>query len=465
MPTLTITDSPDLFRPNEGGQKAFVDDYSHRYCALAGGWFAGKTWAGARKLVDLHLHNAFDANDQPTAVKSAVIAPTYQLANDFDLPELRRAFDEMNLSYRFIADPKRYCFQLPDLGTRKQPSVILIRTADAPERITGWTVGAIWGDEAARWKCDAFDPQNDPFVQADARLRDTKARFLQFMVTFTHEGDDTRVYRDFERDPKPDHVLYRAGTFDNPHAQAFGCVQKQQLSEELAAQYLDGHATSNGGQRMYASFDPVRNVDSDLGCSTNVPMQLAVDFNISPGMHCILGHHFPDEDLLTAIWEIHEPRMSVKRMVTALRDVVEKEWGGWKWSTPLQIFGDASGTGQWAGVGESCYDVLCECLRVAGVPFQLRVPRSNPHVADRVNAVNCALSDASGRVRYKIHPRCKKLIDDYRIMRWTADGSADKRDAQRSHASDADGYRVHYLLPIRRVQTIGGKIGVFGGAV
>jgi len=49
-------------------------------------------------------------------------------------------------------------------------------------------------------------------------------------------------------------------------------------------------------------------------------------------------------------------------------------------------------------------------------------------------------------------------------MRWSADGSgADKRDRRRSHASDADGYRVHYLMPIRRVRTIGDRIGVFAG--
>jgi hypothetical protein len=463
MPTLTILDSPDHFLPNPGGQRGFMDDYTHRYCALAGGWFAGKTWAGARKLVDLHLHNALDAKEQPTGVRSAVIAPTYQLANDFDMPELRRTFEEMNLSYKFIADPKRYCFALPDLSTRKRPSEILIRTADAPERITGWTVGAIWGDEAARWKCDAANPLSDPFVQADARLRDTKARFLQFMVTFTHEGDDTRVYRDFEREPKPDHVLYRAGTFENPHAQAFGAVQKQQLSGELAGQYLDGIAMSTGGQRMYASFDEARNVDSSLKISRDSPLQISVDFNIDPGMHCILGQHFPKDDLLTATHEIHEPRMNVKAMVAALRRLIEKEFGGWMWNSPLQIFGDASGSGKWAGVGESCYDVLIECLRVAGVPYQLRVPRSNPHVADRVNAVNCALNDAAGNVRYRIHPRCTRLIDDYRSMRWLADGSADKRDHRRSHASDADGYRVHYLMPIRRMQMIGGRIGVYGG--
>src|SRR2546423_11930900 len=141
MLTLKVIDSLNFFDRNPGAQQLFMDDYTHRYCALAGGWFAGKTWAGARKLVDLHLHNAHDDHGRPTGVKSAVIAPTYQLANDFDIPELRRTFDEMNLRYEFIADPKRYCFVLPDLGTRKEPSEILIRTADAPERITGWTVG------------------------------------------------------------------------------------------------------------------------------------------------------------------------------------------------------------------------------------------------------------------------------------------------------------------------------------
>lgn len=461
MATLTLHDRHDLFRPNAGSQQRFMDDYTNRYCALAGGWFAGKTWAGARKLVDLHVHNAFDDRGRPTFVKSAVIAPTYQLANDFDLPELRRTFEEMGLRYEFVADPKRYCFVLSDLGTRRQPSEILIRTADAPERITGWTVGAIWGDEAARWKYDRHVPQLDPFLQADARLRDPRARFLQFMVTFTHEGDDTRVYRDFELDPKPGHVLYRAGTTDNPHAAAFAEVQRQQLSGELAAQYLDGVATSTGGQRMYVSFDPSRNVDESLGISPDLPLQLAVDFNIDPGMHGILGQHRRASgdslDILTAVHEFHAPRMHVKQLVIALATLVQREWGGWAWGpdVPLEIFGDASGSAHWAGAGQSCYDVLCESLRHHGIPHRLRIPRANPHVADRVNAVNCALADAAGNMRYKVHPRCQRLIDDLRTMRWTTSNSPDKSDARRSHASDADGYRVHHLCPIRRVNTLG----------
>ena len=465
MPTVTIIDSPKLFAPNPGGQQQFMDDYSHRYCALAGGWFAGKTWAGARKLIDLHLHNAFDDANKPTGVKSAVIAPTYQLANDFDIPELCRAMEEMNLSYRFVADPKKYCFELLDLGTRKKPSEILIRTSDAPERITGWTVGAIWGDEAARWKYDLQNPRNDPFVQADGRLRDPKARFLQFMLTFTHEGDDTRVYRDFERDLKPDHVLYRSGTFQNPFAKAFGEVQQSQLTRELADQYLNGIATSNNSQRMYGSFDESQNVDPNVKLDLNHPLQIAVDFNIHPGMHCIIGQHFvnpadPSDSRITAIAEIHESRMNVKQMCHALQRWIANNYSKNKLQSPLQIFGDASGSSQWAGAGESCYDILCEALRVAGIAFVLRIPSSNPHVADRVNSVNCSLCDAADRRKYMIHPSCKNLIDDYRLMHWAADGSPDKRDPSRSHCADADGYRIHYLMPIRRMNA--GQVGAVG---
>lgn len=464
MPILTIEDAPDLFLPNEGGQSGFMDDYTHRYCALAGGWFAGKTWAGARKLADLHLYNAFDQDEKPTRVKSAAIAPTYQLAQDFIVPELRLAFEEMNLSYRFVADPRRYCFVLPDLGTATEPSEILIRTADSPERITGWTVGAIWGDEVARWKVDDTDPQGDPFLQADARLRDPRARFLQFIMTFTHEGDGTRVYRDFEEDPKPDHAIYRAGTFENPHARDFAAVQRQQLTPLLAGQYLDGRAVAFGGSRMYGSFDYNRNIDDGLRLVPEMPLQVALDFNIEPGMHCIVGQHWPQEDLLTSVHEIHEPRMTVKRLAVALRELIEG-LGGWQWPGGLQIFGDSTGQSKWAGVGDSCYEVLCESLRLGGVPYQMRVPKMNPNVTDRANAVNCALCDLSGRVRYRIHPRCARLIADYRTMKWNTAGEPDKRDRSRSHASDADGYRVFWLMPIRKVVRVVGSVSVMTAAL
>ena len=61
MPTFEIEEADDVFVPNAGAQYEFMRDFEHRFCALAGGWGIGKSWAGSRKSIMLHVHNAFDA--------------------------------------------------------------------------------------------------------------------------------------------------------------------------------------------------------------------------------------------------------------------------------------------------------------------------------------------------------------------------------------------------------------------
>jgi hypothetical protein len=461
MPIFTIRDDDCMYSPNAGAQAAFLDDYKHPYVAYAAGWGSGKTWAGARKLVGLHLHNAFDERDHPTCVKGLIVAPTYQVACTVMVPELSRALTEANLSHRFLADPTRFCFVLRDLGTTRQPSEILVRSAERPDSIAGFEVGHIWGDEAGRWHQNDRDPSDDAMLQAEGRLRAPKARFLQANYTFTHEGDCTTVYRRFEEEcvSDPDYALYRGASQDNPLMRKFAQEKRRVLSPELAAQYLDGQAISRRGGAVYGSLDETRNVDSALELSQAVPLHLSIDFNIDPGMHAVLGQHFPREDLLTAVHEIYQPRMDLPQMIHALRKLIEGELGGWQWST-LCVFGDATGRGKWAGSGESCWDIVGAALRNAGIPFQLKVPRTNPLVADRVNAFNCALHGLDGETRYKLHPRCQTLKRDLKQMRWSQ-GQVDKTDRELSHAADAEGYRVHRIMPIAplRLPAVAGSVG------
>ncbi|MGA2232312.1 MAG: hypothetical protein ABSH22_15550, partial [Tepidisphaeraceae bacterium] len=92
-----IQSTRDHFRPHPGGQAAFLDDSRHRYVAFIAGWGAGKTWAGARKLVNLHVCNAFDDSGKPTGVKGLAIAPTYQVATSVLVPHLKAALRESKL--------------------------------------------------------------------------------------------------------------------------------------------------------------------------------------------------------------------------------------------------------------------------------------------------------------------------------------------------------------------------------
>jgi hypothetical protein len=83
------------------------------------------------------------------------------------------------------------------------------------------------------------------------------------------------------------------------------------------------------------------------------------------------------------------------------------------------------------------------------------VNTTNPGVNARVTAVNEALCSLDGYRRLKIDPGCKELRKDFRQCRWMRDSNGntlkaiDKRDAKRTHASDALGYAVYGLLALR----------------
>jgi len=451
--------------PNPGGQQLFAEDWTHFIVGLEGGWYSGKSFIGARKLITLHEYNAFDAVGDATYVASLVVAPTYSNAMDFCVPHLQDACDEAGLSHQWrgtgYLSAGKYAAPaiiIPDFGTRDQPSVILIRSADVPRRITGFTVGGAWGDEPARWKDDRFDPLNDPFLQLTGRVRAAKARFLQIMLTYTNEGDTTRVYEEMHNEME-DRALYRAPTIENVVAKDFHDRQRKMLTKELAEQYLDGGAASLSGGKVYGSFSYNANVDGRLVLKRGVPLQVSMDFNIVPGMHIEVGQYFPGADVITTVHEIHSPRLDVKRAADDFIELVEQI--KWEWDHPLEIFGDATGRNEWAGTGETCYTIFQQKMKEHNIPYRMRVPRGNPPVIDRINASNCAMMDIMGRVHYKIHPRCKRLTHDYRHMQRDKFGEIDKVDRKLSHPSDADGYRIWFIRPLRIEESeIGGRISV-----
>ncbi len=440
--------------PAGAGQKAVATDWQHRFIGAQGGWMSGKTWVGARKLVTLHLYNAFDDFGEATFVPSVCVAPTYSNALDFDVPALQDALDEAGLTWQWrssggIAQGRfaAPAFVLEDLGTRRFPSVILVRTAQQPRRITGWEAGAGWGDEPARWPEDRNDPQNDPLTQLVGRVRHPMARFIQLLFTYTNEGDITRIYEMFHGG-RPDHVIYTLPTRENPLAQNFYNQQVKLLPPDLVRQYLEGEAINLRGAKVYSLFDPGLHVDERLALSKDLPLHLSLDFNIAPGMHAELGQYWPSQDLFVVIYEIFASRLDTYGVVQHLAHLLDG-LGGWSWTEPLQIFGDATGRAENAATGESCYAVLTQGLQEKNIPYRVRVPKANPPEIDRINAYNASLLDQTSGVHWKCHPRCQQLIQDLRDLKRGIDGKVDKSERSRSHASDAEGYRISYLRPVR----------------
>lgn len=201
-----------------------------------------------------------------------------------------------------------------------------------------------------------------------------------------------------------------------------------------------------GAGRVYCKFDSAINVDQSIELRDDLPLHLSLDFNIAPGMHGVIGQWDPDADCFSAVYEFHRPSMSVEELLKAFVLWVDLQ-GGFRWPE-LHVFGDVSGKSRNVNTGESSWYIVARGMRAAGFPYRQRVPSGSPPQRDSIDAFNDALCDMDQHCHYVVHPRCARLVTDFKDLRADEHGLTDKRDHSLSHASDAERYRVHYLRPL-----------------
>lgn len=198
--------------------------------------------------------------------------------------------------------------------------------------------------------------------------------------------------------------------------------------------------------RVYKKFTVVRNVDKAVELRHDLPLDMAWDFNLNPGMHVIVGQYDPRADLFTAVHELHGPRWDVEQTMEAFERLMEQLGG--PAGREIHVYGDVSGNTPSMVSSESCYQRIFMHLQRKKWVFRRRVPRSAPGIRDSVDAFNEALYDIDGRVRYRVNPRCTRLIDDLSNLVTDDKGMIDKTDQTLSHASDAERYRVALVRPL-----------------
>ncbi len=130
-------------------------------------------------------------------------------------------------------------------------------------------------------------------------------------------------------------------------------------------------------------------------------------------------------------------------------DVVEAfvaRYGDIARSCGVILCGDASGSNRAHTISSraaarSNWEIMQELLARAGIPVEMKLPRENPPVRDRINAVNVQLSSGEGPGML-ISKGCNEIATDLISVRWNENGDLDKRDMERTHMSDALGYFV-----------------------
>lgn len=250
---------------------------------------------------------------------------------------------------------------------------------------------------------------------------------------------------------RPGVNVFGASIYDNPHLDPAEIKRLEAKYPEgspqrrirLGGEYLPGI----GGARAYGNFFRGYHVREVGPLDPRYPLCWLWDFNVSP--FCTsLGQY--THDVFTIHHELVLEEGSIPMMVDAFKALVPE------WPNELWIYGDATSNARDVQTARSDYDLIRQELvsyRAAGL--RVKVPQANPHVKDRVNAVNQALKDAQGFVGVQVDPSCTETIDDFEGVLQDDRGGIkktfDRSDPyfRRTHLLDGIGYWIFAVRPVR----------------
>lgn len=185
--------------------------------------------------------------------------------------------------------------------------------------------------------------------------------------------------------------------------------------------------------RVYYSFDRVYNV-LDAGDMNTDIIYCGIDFNVSP-VTAVIAIRQGDN-----LYVIDEIRMYSSNTQELAAEIHSRYPTSKKFAYP-----DPSGTQRRTSAGG-----LTDHTILANNQFTVKSPRSHTPVRDRINAVNSRLCSAAGKRHLFISPRCKYTIESLEKHSYRQDSVQPDKDSGWDHLTDALGYMVDYLFPIRR---------------
>lgn len=442
------------FTPFKGGQTDFFNDTTADILYFEGGWYAGKTFAGAHKLAIVHIANAISPHTNSlTGVPSLVVGPTYDNIVKVNVDAVVDAFAAFGLeadykTSRMVNGKKlNNAIIVPALSTPSRPSIVYFLTAERPELITGFEVGAAWGDEVTRWPSSVNDPKRDPLTQIQGRVRHPDANRHIQIYTYTNEGNATRVFAE-ARSGKPGTARYRGSSRANTRTPGFVDRLLVNLPEEMHGQYIDGDAMSVTNASVYPAFNDDTHIVSGMAIDWASPVHFMVDFNISPGMHILIGQRSPGGEF-RVYREVHSPGLTAEKAMRQAISWVRSVNDGTKWTA--SVYPDPAGKMRETGSGRTQIAWLEAVCQDESVPYEVYFKARSPLVVDRIQAVNLALSGLHGTPRLFVDPKCKELVTDLREARYDERGRLEEKDMRRGHSAAAIGYWVEYLAPLRSV--------------
>jgi hypothetical protein len=188
----------------------------------------------------------------------------------------------------------------------------------------------------------------------------------------------------------------------------------------------------------------------EIAWDYTLPLDISWDFNISPGMHVVIGQH--NDNMAWELAEIYEDRLDLPSAVAKVVKFCND-----KKNTYLNIYGDSTGNSQNVQTSQSDYDLIASILKQNNLPFTICVPKAQPPIRSSLLVCNHLFRKKT----YFVSPACKGLIRDFRLTKLNDKGVISK-ETYDPHFGDAIRYKLSYLygsdiMPVNhRIAKIGG---------
>jgi phage terminase large subunit-like protein len=308
----------------------------------------------------------------------------------------------------------------------------------------------------------AFDEEHPLDIVEEATIRvggGYRLRTFAACTLLPPDGQAGGVTWSFDKIIKPWEAgtgyakVFTSSIYQNPHI----------LPEEIArleAMYPAGSVQRRirlngellpgvGGSRAYSGFESkIHIVKHPEPVAYRRPLCLFFDFNVNP-MVCGIGQR--DGKVFRVYEEIIMEEGNIPEVVETFRHKYPRH------GAEIHIYGDATGNGRTAQTGVSDYTTILNHMKSYPAPVRLKIPERNPHIRDRVNAMNRAFRTEDGEVLLLVDGvKCPELIKDFEEVQLDANGkikkTTDRKDpyTRRTHISDACGYWIAYEEPVIR---------------
>lgn len=416
------------------------------FSVFAGGLGSGKTWGGARWILDR-------AANFPDSIHLVTIN-SFPQAHDVVIPELEHAAEEMELDYWWTSRS-----QQPTMHIQVGCGIgeIRVRSTFKPAAIRGGEYGSWWGDEVR-------DALPLGLKTAKDRLRCKKVDEPQYRLTTTTNGHDfvyerhregatlereyvvevrgkrvpVKVWRgkmsedEAKRYARSPYLLVQTSTDSNPHVrEGYAESIADNHDKRMTAQERDAEFVVQGDVVYYAF-----NRSRDVAPCRLLPGEVIVclDFNNSPCL-CLIAQE--QEGMTVVVGEIATSAGTPSTIAAFQRRFP---------NTVPSIYGDPQGYRRTSQGGYADYVQWEQAIPGA----RSYVAKADPGYATRASAVNARIENGKGERRLVVDPSCRNLIEDLETVTWDSALRIDKRRPDRTHASDALAYYLAYRFPCER---------------